>query len=232
MSVAAIVPAAGRGERLGPGTPKALRALGGAPMLVHAVRALSRARLVDLVVVAAPADDVADVRALLGSWEAPAEVTVVSGGATRQESVSLALAALPPEVDTVLVHDAARPLAPSELADAVIGALRAGAQAVVPAVPIPDTVKRVDDAGRVQETLDRSQLYAVQTPQGFRREVLVRAHAESGEVAATDDAGLVERIGVPVLVVPGHPEAFKVTRPVDLLLAEALLAQQRAASVG
>jgi 2-C-methyl-D-erythritol 4-phosphate cytidylyltransferase len=103
---------------------------------------------------------------------------------------------------------------------------------VVPAVPIPDTVKRVDDAGRVQETLDRSQLYAVQTPQGFRREVLVRAHAESGEVAATDDAGLVERIGVPVLVVPGHPEAFKVTRPVDLLLAEARLAQQRAASVG
>lgn len=229
MRVAAIVPAAGRGERLGPGVPKALRQLGGVPMLVHAVRALARARLVDAVVVAAPPGDEAEVRALLDSYAVPADVRVTTGGATRQESVRRALESLGPDVEVVLVHDAARPLAPSELADEVIAAVASGAPAVVPALPVADTIKRVAD-GRVVETLRRDGLYAVQTPQGFARDVLAKAHeaAVIDGFAGTDDASLVERIGVAVTVVTGHPEAAKVTRPGDLAAAEAVLAQRLA----
>jgi len=231
--VAAIVPAAGRGERLGPGMPKALRLLGGAPMLVHAVRALSQARLVDVVVVAAPPDDLASVRELLSSHQVAAEVRVVAGGATRQESVARALAELSHEVDVVLVHDAARPLAPSELADSVAAAVQAGAAAVVPALRVTDTVKRVDANGRVLETLSRDDLRAVQTPQGFRRDVLAEAHdaALLDDHEATDDAGLVERLGGVVQVIAGSEEAFKVTRPTDLVLAETLLARRRGGHV-
>lgn len=229
MSVAAIVPAAGRGERLGPGTPKALRLLGGAPLLVHAVRALAGSVQVGLVVVAAPPHDVLDVRRLLADHEIGASVVVVAGGESRTESVALALAALPPEVDVVLVHDAARPLVPVALVDAVVAAVHAGAEAVVPGVAVADTVRQVAPDGRALATLDRSVLRAVQTPQGFRRELLVAAHAAhaAGSGAGpTDDAGLVELLGCEVLVVPGSPEAFKVTTPIDLVLAEAVLASR------
>lgn len=230
VRTAALVPAAGRGERLGPGTPKALRLLAGVPMLVHAVRVLARARLVDLVVVAAPPEDVAGVKRILADHDVPAEVLVVAGGTTRQESVLRALEALPADVEVVLVHDAARPLVPVEVVDAVAAAVRDGAEAVVPALPVADTIKRVDAQGLVHETLERSALRAVQTPQGFRRAVLEAAHAASDPTLdATDDAGLVERSGHPVHVVPGAEEAFKVTRPLDLVLAEAVLARRRAA---
>jgi 2-C-methyl-D-erythritol 4-phosphate cytidylyltransferase len=235
---AAVVPAAGRGERLGPGAPKALRLLGGVPILVHAVRALATAHSIDLVVVAAPADGVADVAALLGEHglldAAPgrAAATVVAGGDTRQDSVARALAALPVEVDVVLVHDAARPLVPPSLVDAVAAAVRGGADAVVPGLPMADTVKAVDAADVVSATLDRSALRSIQTPQGFRRETLAAAHACADPAApATDDAGLVEAAGGKVVVVPGDEEAFKVTRPLDLVLAEAVLARRRAAGV-
>jgi 2-C-methyl-D-erythritol 4-phosphate cytidylyltransferase len=237
LNAAAVVPAAGRGERLGPGAPKALRELGGVPLLVHAVRALARSRAVTLVVVVAPADGVAQVRALLDdSGLDDTSIRVVAGGATRQESVRLGLAALPPQVDVVLVHDAARPLVPVEVVDAVARAVAEGAEAVVPAVPLADTVKQVgpaDAPGRPEPVLgtpDRSTLRAVQTPQGFRRDVLQGVHdkALSDGVDATDDAGLVERYGGRVVVVAGHEEAFKVTRPLDLVLAEAVLARRRA----
>ncbi|MFE5580047.1 2-C-methyl-D-erythritol 4-phosphate cytidylyltransferase [Kitasatospora sp. NPDC056531] len=240
---AAVVPAAGRGERLGPGAPKALRELGGVPLLVHAVRALARSRAVGLVVVAAPADGVAEVVALLDSHGLDGkDIRVVAGGATRQESVRLGLAAIPEDVAIVLVHDAARPLVPVEVVDAVAAAVRAGAEAVVPAVPLADTVKRVEpNPGRPEPVIDtpeRATLRAVQTPQGFDRAALVEVHAKAlAEEAAggadapavTDDAGLVERYGGRVVVVPGHEEAFKVTRPLDLVLAEAVLARRRAA---
>jgi len=227
VRTAAIVPAAGRGERLGSGLPKALRLLAGRPLLVHAVQALVAARHVDLVVVAAPPGETSAVRDLLLPYGTDSELQVIGGGMTRQDSVRRALAVLPPDVDVVLVHDAARPLAPSELVDAVAQSVRDGRAAVVPGVPVADTIKQVDDTERVQATLARSALRAVQTPQGFRREVLERAHAAAGAEIHTDDAGLAERLGVSVYVVPGSDEAFKVTRPLDLALAETVLSRRR-----
>jgi 2-C-methyl-D-erythritol 4-phosphate cytidylyltransferase len=235
MRTAAIIPAAGRGERLGPGLPKALRVLGGAPLLVHAIRAVDQARSVDVVVVAAPPDDVTAVERLLADYEWGSDIHVVPGGHDRHASVARALASLPADVDVVLVHDAARPLAPPELVDAVATTIRGGADACVPVVPLADPVKVVAD-DKVVRTLDRSELRAVQTPQGFRRAALATAHAWAGGLPGdelsviTDDAGLVECHGVDVVTIPGSEEAFKVTRPLDLLVAEALLARRRAAS--
>lgn len=215
-AVGALVPAAGLGVRLGPGAPKALRELAGEALLVHAVRGLRAAPSIGPIVVA-----VSDVP-LVSELLRPYDVVVVAGGAERQDSVRAALAALDTSADLVLVHDAARCLTPASVVEAVIAALRAGAEAVVPVLPVADTVKEV--AGeRVVRTLDRSALRAVQTPQGFQRAVLERAHA-SGQPALTDDAGLVEALGGTVRTVPGSEEAFKVTRPLDLLLAEAVLA--------
>lgn len=234
---AAVIPAAGRGVRLGPGAPKALRALGGTPMLIHAVRAMAASRHVSLVVVVAPPEGAPEVRHLLDEHALPerTDFLVVPGGGTRQESVKLGLDALPEDVGVVLVHDAARPLVPVDTVDAVIEAVRDGAPAVVPALPLADTVKEVEPGAPgepepVLSTPVRARLRAVQTPQGFDRDTLVRAHEEVavGGEGATDDAGMVERLGAPVVVVPGHEEAFKVTRPLDLVLAEAVLARRRA----
>ncbi|MFJ6821862.1 2-C-methyl-D-erythritol 4-phosphate cytidylyltransferase [Streptomyces niveus] len=234
---AAVIPAAGRGIRLGPGAPKALRTLGGTPMLVHAVRAMAASRAVSLVVVVAPPEDTAAVKLLLGEHSLPVrtDYLVVPGGETRQESVRRGVEALPEDIATVLVHDAARPLVPVDTVDAVVDAVRSGAPAVVPALPLADTVKEVEPGAKDQPepvvaTPERARLRAVQTPQGFDRDTLVRAHLTvplAGQ-GATDDAGLVEQLGEPVVVVPGHEEAFKVTRPLDLLLAEAVLARRRA----
>ncbi|WP_067397131.1 2-C-methyl-D-erythritol 4-phosphate cytidylyltransferase [Streptomyces sp. F-3] len=239
--VAAVIPAAGRGVRLGPGIPKALRTLGGTPMLVHAVRAMAASRAVSLVIVVAPPDGTAEVKSILDAHALPGgspgggwgrtDVLVVPGGETRQESVRLGLDALPPGYEIVLVHDAARPLVPVDIVDAVVEAVRDGAVAVVPALPLADTVKQVEPApaGRpepVVATPDRSRLRAVQTPQGFDRATLIRAH-ETITDDVTDDASMVERLGEQVVAVPGHEEAFKVTRPLDLILAEAVLARRR-----
>ncbi|MGC5660076.1 2-C-methyl-D-erythritol 4-phosphate cytidylyltransferase [Micromonospora sp. WMMD723] len=218
--VAVLVPAAGAGVRLGPGGPKALRLLGGEPLLVHVVRRIAAAPSVHTVVVAAPATEVDAVRQLLTPL---APVLVVAGGVERQASVANALAAVPSGPDIVLVHDAARALTPPALVEAVAAAVRAGHDAVIPVLPVSDTIKRVDAAGVVLATVDRSALRAVQTPQGFRREVLAAAHAAAGD-PLTDDAGLVEQQGVPVFCVPGSEYALKVTRPFDLTLAEHLLA--------
>lgn len=200
-------------------------------MLVHAVHALSASRSVDMIVVAAPAGQVDEVKSLLVQQELASDLIVVSGGETRQDSVARALLALPADVDVVLVHDAARPLVPPEVISSVVSEVRKGAAAVVPAVPVVDTIKQVGDHDEVVGTPDRSRLRAVQTPQGFSRQVLQAAHArvDGDSDPATDDAGLVERDGVTVQVIPGHEEAFKVTRPIDLTLAEAILARRRAA---
>ncbi len=230
MSVGALLPAAGRGERLGAGVPKAMRPVRGEPLLVHAVRGLLAAPSVTVVVVAAPPDGIAAAREVLAERLPGAPVSVVAGGATRQESVAAALAALSADVDVVLVHDAARAFAPVELVERVVAAVGDPVAAVVPGLPVHDTIRSVAPDGTPLETLDRDRLRAVQTPQGFVRGWLEAAHdrAASEGRTATDDAALVEAIGGRVLVVEGSEEAFKVTRPLDLLLAEALLAYRAA----
>ena len=235
---AAVIPAAGRGVRLGPGAPKALRALSGTPMLIHAVRAMAASRAVSLVVVVAPPDGARRGQDTCStSTPCPSAPTSSSCRAVRpaRNPYGSASTPCPTDIDVVLVHDAARPLVPVDTVDAVIEAVRDGAPAVVPALPLADTVKEVEPGAPgepepVVATPERARLRAVQTPQGFDRDTLVRAHATvavDGE-GATDDAGMVEQLGAPVVVVPGHEEAFKVTRPLDLVLAEAVLARRRA----
>lgn len=231
MSVVALVPAAGSGERLGLGVAKAFVPLGERPMLWHAVRGVLAAGCVDAVVVAVPSPSVTGAVEVLRSLGGM--VAVVAGGADRVASVRRALdhaGSLHPGVEVVLVHDAARPLTPPAVFAAVVAAVRAGHGAVVPVVPLVDTVKRVDAAGRVLDTVDRSTLRAVQTPQGFAPEVLRRAHAAvagaaglGAAVCVTDDAGLVEALGEPVHTVAGDPMAFKITTAFDLATARALL---------
>jgi 2-C-methyl-D-erythritol 4-phosphate cytidylyltransferase len=216
--VAVIVAAAGAGVRLGSGGPKALRLLADQPLLVHAVRRMAAAASVHTIVVAAPPSAVPIVTELLAPV---APVTVVPGGETRQASVAAALDAVPPGPGIVLVHDAARALAPAELVESVAAAVRGGYPAVVPVLPVVDTVKEVAPDGTVLGTVDRSRLRAVQTPQGFRRSVLAAAHAAAAD-PLTDDAGLVEKLGVPVACVQGSEYAIKITRPFDLIVAEAL----------
>jgi 2-C-methyl-D-erythritol 4-phosphate cytidylyltransferase len=220
--VAVLVPAAGAGLRLGPGAPKALRALAGEPLLVHAVRRLVQSAATGQVVVAAPAAALDDVRGLLAALAPAGVIEVVAGGESRQASVAAALAAADPRYPIVLVHDAARALAPPALIDRVAAAVRAGHDAVIPVLPVVDTIKQVDERGLVIGTVDRAALRCVQTPQGFRRDVLVAAHAAAVD-ELTDDAGLAEKIGVPVWTVPGDEAALKITRPADLRLAELLL---------
>lgn len=228
--------AAGRGARLGAGRPKALVEVGAgaqaAPVVVHALRGALRCRALSTVVVVAPPDaaDAARLAEAVASVTVPTgvDVSVVPGGVERSDSVALGLAALPPGVEVVLVHDAARALTPVEVFDRVVDAVRAGHGAVTPALPVSDTVKQVappgSDVERVVATLDRASLRAVQTPQGFHRSTLERAHAEVRH-AVTDDCGMVESLGGTVVVVPGSPRAMKVTTPSDLAVAAAWLAQ-------
>jgi 2-C-methyl-D-erythritol 4-phosphate cytidylyltransferase len=211
--VAVLVPAAGIGMRLGGGTPKALRELAGESLLVRCCRNLSG---VGLIVVAAPPDAVDLVARLVRG------AVVVAGGQTRQESVANALAAVPSEFDIILVHDAARALAPFSLVTSVAKAVRDGHDAVIPVLPVVDTIKQVNALGDVVATVDRAELRAVQTPQGFRRALLAKAHATVTD-SHTDDAGMVERLGATVHTVPGDPRAMKITTPADLRLAEVWL---------
>ncbi|GGP35513.1 2-C-methyl-D-erythritol 4-phosphate cytidylyltransferase [Saccharothrix coeruleofusca] len=229
MGVVALVPAAGRGERLGYGMPKALVPVNGVPLLVRAVRGLLDAGCVQHVVIAAPPSDVNTVSTVTAPLaQAGGAVHVLAGGAERSDSVRLALEHAVreiPDTTVVLVHDAARAFTPPTVVKAVVDAVEAGHPAVIPVLPVADTVKLVDGSGRVVATPERSSLRVVQTPQGFDARVLLRAH-ESG-LHATDDAGLVERLGVPVVTVAGHPDAMKITTRFDLAVAEALLAGER-----
>ena len=225
--VACVLVAAGRGERLGEPRPKALVDIAGVPMVEHAVRAMT-ASLVRHVVIVAPGAYVEQVAEFGRVYAAQfATLTVVAGGDTRQASVACGLDAVPAAAEIVLVHDAARCLAPPGLYDDVARAVRDHHDAVVPGLPVVDTVKEVDDDGRVRATLPRPRLRAIQTPQGFRRGVLARAHAVAVAGEALDDASLVEGMGVAVHVVAGHPDAFKVTGPTDLALAEFVVARSR-----
>lgn len=215
--VGLVLVAAGSGTRLGAGIPKAFVPLAGVPLVEHALRGALACPDIDEVVLVVPPT-------YLGYAVSSRAVTVVAGGAERGDSVLAGLRALSAAVQVVLVHDAARALTPPAVFARVVAAVRAGAQAVVPGVAVIDTVKIVDAAGLVTSTPDRALLRAVQTPQGFTRATLERAHAHGS--VATDDAGLVERLGEPVLVVDGDPLAFKVTTPDDMVRAERALMQQ------
>ncbi|MGR2753654.1 2-C-methyl-D-erythritol 4-phosphate cytidylyltransferase [Agromyces arachidis] len=224
-TVAVIVVAAGSGTRLGHPEPKALVPLGGDTILGVALDAVLGMRVAPFVVVVAPADRVDEVRARYAprAAAASADLVVVAGGLTRQESVARGIAELPREIEVVLVHDAARPLAPAAVFDEVAAAVEARGHGIVPGLAVVDTVKRVDGEGRILETVDRSELAAMQTPQGFPREVLESAYAGAA-ADFTDDAALVAEAGLPVYVVPGDARAFKVTVPSDLDRAEQLVA--------
>jgi 2-C-methyl-D-erythritol 4-phosphate cytidylyltransferase len=221
MSVWAVLAAAGRGERLGSDRPKAFARLGGRPLLAESLERLEESGWIDAIVIAAPPE-----------WEEPSILvaeeiaatkvsSAVTGGESRSESVRLALEEVPAEAAVVLVHDAARPLLPEEVIERVLAPLSEGWDGVVPAVPLADTVKRVE-GDRVVETLPRDDLVAVQTPQAFLADTLRRA--VSGDVsAATDCASLVEAAGGRVKVVEGDPRLLKVTAAGDLALVESWL---------
>ena len=221
MSVWAVLAAAGRGERLGSDRPKAFARLGGRPLLAESLERLEESGWIDAIVIAAPPD-----------WEEPSILvaeeiaatkvsSAVTGGASRSESVRLALEEVPAEAAVVLVHDAARPLLPEEVIERVLAPLSEGWDGVVPAVPLADTVKRVE-GDRVVETLSREDLVAVQTPQAFLADALRRA--VSGDVSsATDCASLVESQGGRIKVVEGDPRLLKVTDAEDLALVESWL---------
>ncbi len=220
--VAAIVVAAGSGVRLGGEGPKALRELDGRPLVSWSVEAMAAGGATSAVLVVAD-----DARALYDEVvaQSPVPVTLVAGGATRQESVRRGLAAIAADVHVVLVHDAARPLVPAEVVGAVVAAVRSGAPAVIPVVAVTDSVRRLTGAG--SQVVDRTLLRALQTPQGFRADVLIAAHDAAQGAEYTDDAGVCEAYGVAVTLVPGSTDSLKVTHPIDLVVAAAILAERR-----
>jgi 2-C-methyl-D-erythritol 4-phosphate cytidylyltransferase len=230
VTVAVILVAAGSGARLGAGIPKAFAPLCGEPLLAHALRGVLGCAQVGHVIIVAPGSHIDECREVAGLNRMDGELPrmdVVPGGADRPASVEAGLGALHVDDAIVLVHDVARCLAPSDLFARVIQAVRAGHPAVVPGLPVTDTIKVVDAQGSVLATPERASLRGIQTPQGFLREVLEHAHAGAGAganvVSATDDAGLVERAGGHVRVVTGDHRALKITSPLDLTLATALL---------
>ncbi|MEK7283765.1 MAG: 2-C-methyl-D-erythritol 4-phosphate cytidylyltransferase [Acidobacteriota bacterium] len=221
MTVAAILVAAGRGVRMGAGRPKAFLRLGGRTILERALGAFTSHPGIGRIVVAVA--DPEEAGGLLGP--AAAGAVLVRGGEERQDSVRLALEAIgPTEADIILVHDAARPLVSRALIDAVIAAA-AEHGAAVPLVPPADTVKRLASDGSVEATMPRETLRLALTPQGFRSAILREAYARAARdgFTGTDDAALVERSGRRVAAVPGSPGNLKITTPLDLVLAEALL---------
>ena len=211
---AAIIAGAGMGHRLGADIPKALIQIDGVTLIERAFAALSP--VVDEIVITAPAGYEDQFRAIVGE-----SATVITGGVLRSDSVNVALKSLSPSTKYVLVHDAARALATSELAQRVLHGLTSGESAVIPALSVVDTIKEVDRDGYVRSTPDRSILRSIQTPQGFSVDVLKRAHEASED--ATDDAALVEALGVKVKTIPGEARAMKITNPEDIAMAVTLV---------
>jgi len=216
----AVLVAAGRGERLGAGQPKAFVAFNGRPLLAESLSRLDTSEIVGNVVVVAPP-----------GWEEPAilcaeeesasnVVACVPGGDTRVESVRAGVAEVPPDADIILIHDAARPLVTDEVIERVVEALRDDIDGAVPGLPISDTIKQAP-AGLIERTVPRDGLFVVQTPQGFRAEIFRRALAEVDQTA-TDCAGMVEAIGGRVRVTLGDPRLAKITTEADLAFIEGL----------
>jgi 2-C-methyl-D-erythritol 4-phosphate cytidylyltransferase len=220
--VGVVIVAAGSSTRMGGKELKQFTWVAGRPMLLHTLQLFQSRDDVAMVVCVLPREYAGDPPPWI--FQSDAERMLVSvGGRTRAESVRNGIADLPPECKIVLVHDAARPLVPMPVVDRVVDAVRGGNSAIA-ALPVVDTLKEVDADGRVVRTVERAGLWRAQTPQGFSRDVLLRAHraAEDGGYDATDDAALVERIGEPVVVVKGSERAMKVTDVGDFERAEAM----------
>jgi 2-C-methyl-D-erythritol 4-phosphate cytidylyltransferase len=225
-SAAAIVAAGGSGKRMGGVVPKQLLEIRHKPILVHTLEKLGRVPDILFIVVAVPAALVETVIRLLPEWNIPKSVRVVEGGVERQDSVRRALRVLPDEADPVLVHDAVRPFISVHKIREVLSAAERHGSAIL-ALRAKNTIKR----GRgdwVEETMDRNALWETQTPQAFRRDILVRAYekAEADGFSATDDSQLVERLGHPVRIVTGEETNIKITSPADLRLAEILAKEE------
>lgn len=227
--IQAIVPAAGKGERLGAKVEKPYVLLAGIPLIVHTLKGLESVKEIDSIVLVVSREWLWKVREeILERYRLKRVAAVVKGGATRMESVYAGLSSLDSTTRWVLVHDAARPLIrKDEVSKLIQSARRTGA--VCPGVTPKDTTKRVNEEGWVKETLDRRQLRAVLTPQVFRSDILVKAYerAFAKGYSGTDDASLVERLGVKVKIIEGHRENIKITTPEDLLLAEIILKRRK-----
>ncbi|WP_423924336.1 2-C-methyl-D-erythritol 4-phosphate cytidylyltransferase [Frigoribacterium sp. 2-23] len=230
---AVVVVAAGSGTRLAQGRPKAFVPVAGRSILERSLESLFASATPTQVVVVVPAALVTESEALVASVAGHAAdyASVVAGGASRQASVAAGLAVLAPDVATVLVHDCARPFTPTAQFDLVAGTVVATGGGVVPGLPVSDTIKRVSSDGSVVETVDRAELVAMQTPQGFPRHELDAAYA-AAVAEHTDDAALFQAAGHDVVVVPGDPIAFKITTPWDLARAETIAAEAGRADSG
>ena len=226
--VSVIFPAAGQGKRMQAGVNKVFLELGGKPMFVRTLLKFSAVPAVDELIIVTGKAEMAPMRHVLERVPELKPWCVVEGGSERQYSVKNGLDMVSKDAEIVLVHDAARPLVSRETIEAVIAEARKNGAAIA-AVPEKNTVKVVNADGVVPATPPRSTLWAVQTPQGFRRDILVRANEQAAEdgFLGTDDASLVERLGVPVHVVMGGYENIKVTTPGDLIVAEAFLHEGR-----
>ncbi|HEX2090543.1 MAG TPA: 2-C-methyl-D-erythritol 4-phosphate cytidylyltransferase [Actinomycetota bacterium] len=225
MSTTGLLLAAGIGSRLGEGTPKAFVSINGRPMFVFSLEAMEASGVIDAVVLVAPRSEFARVRVMVEALGSSLVQDLVLGGASRSSSVKAGLAASPPNTDVVVCHDAARPFASPELFRRVIDALP-NADGVVPVIPSPDTIKRLDGS-RVVETIPRDTVGLAQTPQAFRFDALRAVHAGDPK-DATDDAALVEGAGFHVETVEGEPSNFKITTREDLRRAEILLRSRSA----
>jgi len=229
MKVGAIIAAAGFGRRMKTDRPKQLLALDGTPILVHTVRKFDASSVIDYIIVTATRDSINEVRTLLKSAGFKKSVTVIEGGERRQDSVAMGLNQLQPGTDIVAVHDGVRPFVPVEdIENVVRQAERSGA--AILGVPIVETVKHAEREF-VESTLTREHLVLAQTPQVFRTDILKQAfeHAKKDEYYGTDESSLVERMGHPVAIVRGSERNIKITRPGDLTLAKAFLAEEAAA---
>ncbi len=222
MGTVAIIPAAGSGKRMGLPTAKQFLPVAGEPILARTLRIFEKSPVIDEIVLVVPEAEISCVRGMVGDVGAGKVAKIVPGGLQRQDSVQRGLEAADRVHDLVVIHDAVRPfLTPGLLADVVSAGRRHGAATL--GIPAKDTVKEADREGWIVRTLDRSRLWLTQTPQVFRRDLLDRAYAAATAegFTGTDDAVLVERIGVPVKIVPGSEDNLKITTPEDLRSAEA-----------
>jgi 2-C-methyl-D-erythritol 4-phosphate cytidylyltransferase len=230
MKTVVIIPAGGTGRRMGGEIPKQYLLLAGIPILVHTLRVFQHSPLVHQILLVVPEGDVAEVRRdIVERFDFPKVSLIIAGGMERQHSVKNALVHVRDEHEIVLVHDGVRPFVTGVMIErAVNGAKEFGAVAV--GVPVRDTVKEADAAGRVVRTVQREGLWLTQTPQAFRREVILAAYEEAAVDGfyGTDDASLVERMGVPVRMIPGDKDNIKVTTPEDLELGERIVCRRKA----